>query len=154
MKDEDFDDQTSTRIRMHDSARVLESGKSVIMIAWRAGMWRRNLKVFLVIAVIIVGIFLWKNHNKTAVTAPAENAATQQTGTTGASDINYQVVGRGLVYSCSNKSFYCIDKDDYYKCRASMKAGKSDCITRGVLESTSQCLQEAKGKKATAIKCP
>ncbi len=157
MKDEDIDDdQTSTRLRVHDKVRVLESGKSVIMIAWRAGVWRRNLKVLLVVIVVIAAVILWKNYdNKEVTPATAENATEELAGGAGtATSVNYQNVGRGLVFSCSNKSFHCIDKADYYKCRIQAKSGKAECITRGVLESTAQCQEEAKSKKPSSVKCP
>lgn len=160
-KDDDFDDdQTSTRLKVYDKARVLESGKSVIMVAWRAGMWRRNLKVFFALVAIVIGIFLWKGYNnKEVVDASATNSEAGQTdsnksGVAAAQDINYKQVGRGLVFSCANKTFYCLDKSDYFKCRDHMKAGKPDCITRGVLESTELCLEEAKSKKPSTVKCP
>ncbi len=160
MKDEDIDDdQTSTRLRVHDKVRVLESGKSVIMIAWRAGMWRRNLKVGIALIVIVIGIVLWKNHNNKEVTPAAATDVPAQEGAVGggaatAGGINYEQVGRGLVYSCTNKTFHCLDKDNYYKCRVLAKSGKAECLTRGVLETTALCLEEAKGKKSTKIKCP
>jgi hypothetical protein len=59
--------------------------------------------------------------------------------------VNYQVLGRGLVYNCRGKFWACIDKQNYINCRILSKTDKS-CSTQGVFDTNSQCIRSMKSK--------
>ncbi len=53
--------------------------------------------------------------------------------------VNYQAVGRGLIYNCRGKHWACVDKSNYVKCQKLSKSGLKECMTKGVLKTNDAC---------------
>lgn len=64
--------------------------------------------------------------------------------------VDYDVVGRGLVYNCRSRSLACTDKQNYINCRKLSKIDKS-CVTQGVFDSNAQCMKSMKGRSLAKI---
>ncbi|MDH4466636.1 MAG: hypothetical protein QE271_01145 [Bacteriovoracaceae bacterium] len=64
-------------------------------------------------------------------------------------NINYSISGRGLVYRCDKKKWFCLDAPNYRKCRINMKANNKTCISRAVLETADLCKKEIQLQQAS-----
>lgn len=53
--------------------------------------------------------------------------------------VNYQSIGRGLIYGCKNSTWACVDKTNYIMCRKLFKNNNQECYTKGVLKTNEAC---------------
>ncbi|MDH4466781.1 MAG: hypothetical protein QE271_01880 [Bacteriovoracaceae bacterium] len=165
-KHDDDNDQTSTRIKLMDRTRVLKGGRSVVMVAWNVGAWKRSLRFVAFIVAVILGFFLWKSfqkhpavekpmdaaNNSESAGAPRDVAPTKGEG----GSVNYLAQGRGLVYNCGNRRWYCVDSANYRRCRTQMKAQQGDCVVRSVFNTDQLCQSDIAGRKSEEMDgfCP
>lgn len=75
-----------------------------------------------------------KNSSEEKTHTSSSDNSTQQTS----NSIDYSVKGRGLVYNCSEKSWHCTDKLNFFACKKLSATDKS-CFAKGVFKSDEAC---------------
>jgi hypothetical protein len=160
------------RIQASENTQVFGRDETVVMAAPKLKNTKHNIRLAMFVTSIGILLFIgrdfWVNYQK------RENELTIKTpeliDSTGISldsgddhksvdlaprnlpqngNINYQMLGRGMVYHCQGNQWHCLDAPNYRKCRAEMRAGKKTCLTKAVLETVDMCKDEIRKQSKT-----
>lgn len=111
------------------------------------------LSVIIIIGAILLavlyGVRYWNSkkdqvmnaNQANTIAAPEESFPDKPTTVESLSEsVNYNAIGRGLIYNCKEKHWACIDKTNYIKCGKLANSGSKDCMVKGVLKTIEACV--------------
>lgn len=153
------EDETESKIAASTNTRLHNPDGTVLMAMPKTSKWKDVAKLLgLVIIIgaailaILYGISYWSTKKEEVQKSSGENIVnthkTESSTDNGSKDgkamneiVNYQAVGRGLIYNCKGKHWACVDKANYLKCKKLSNSGSKDCVTKKVLKSNDSCFE-------------